>query len=246
MLVQDVVAEAFRLRQLWHPSRHRILRVRPEVADSSRVNRLGEKPAEAHWQHFEPTAFLYAYTAFNSLYTYDWQLSMHASGEEAVERGGKEEKRINRFIGFTLEQAEHQTYFLDRLRAIAPSSGRSVVEELDGLKPLPTLGKASHDLRPQVIAITRALYANERRNVREDAKVLFKAVYRTRCNIFHGRKTVLDLADDNPQLVRIGIFRQMIVALIDTFFYKVNKLRGWDTFFEAHLRDTVSEQPGMQ
>lgn len=241
MLAQDVVEEAFRLRQLWDPSRHQILRYRPEVADSSRVDRLTEKPTEAQWQHFEPTAFLYAYTAFNSLYTYDWQLSMQASGEEAVERGGKEERRINRFIEFTLEHAEHQTCFLERLRAITPSSGRSVIEELEGLKPLPTRGEVLDDLRPHVIAITRALYANGRRNVREDAKVLFKAVYRTRCNIFHGRKSVLDLADDNPQLVRIGIFRQMIVALIDTFFYKVNKLRGWDTFFEVYLGATVSQ-----
>jgi len=79
-------------------------------------------------------------------------------------------------------------------------------------------------------------------NIVSDAKTLFRAVYIVRCNIFHGRKRVLDLAQDYPQLVRIGVFREVIVVLIDTFFSKVSSRRPWGTFFEGRLGGALSRR----
>lgn len=238
MLAHEVVQEAFRLRQLWDPSRHRILRYPPEV-----VEEIEERsPREPLWQEFEPTAFLYAYTALNNLYTFNWFESTDSVLGHAVEAEGRELDNLKQFISFVLEDEEQRRYFVEGIRAVVPKSGGSLVEVLKGLYPFPDSEGNLTSLREDVIAISQRLISDEAlKNIVPDVKVLFKAVYIVRCNIFHGRKGVLDLANDHPQLVRIGVFRQMIVALIDTFFSKVrSQYPYWDTYFEGHLGETVS------
>lgn len=241
MLAREVVEEAFRLRQLWDPSRHRILRRPPDIAEQIHA-RSGK---ELLWQEFEPTAFLYAYTALNSLYSYDWNQSLISISSPAIETSGRERQKINRFIDFTLADDEQKRYFLERLRGITPKGKGSIVDAMEGLYPFPEPDGSPSTLREDVISIVKRITTGAPQgDILLDAKILFKAVYIVRCNIFHGRKGVLDLANDHPQLVRIGVFRQMIVALIDTFFTKAqNRYPLWDPFFDGRLGESVSRTP---
>ena len=43
------------------------------------------------------------------------------------------------------------------------------------------------------------------------------------------------------QLERISIYRQIILALLDTFFYKVKKHKGWNPFFDGFILNKFDE-----
>jgi len=96
---------------------------------------------------------LYAYTAFNTLYTYDWNESLLSSYGQAIEAEGRERRKINSFIDFTLQNDDQQVEFLEGLRAIVPTSGRTLVEEMHGLLPFTDSDGNLKTLRTEVIMI---------------------------------------------------------------------------------------------
>src|SRR5690606_11096141 len=69
-------------------------------------------------------------------------------------------------------------------------------------------------------------------SILSNTESVLQAIYEVRCNLFHGSKSVLYLASDDPQLLRIATFRRFLIALVDTFFAKVYRLKGWNPYFE--------------
>lgn len=243
MLAREIVEEAYKLRKLWEPSRHGILRQQADLRPEHQSSR-SQRPA---WRAFEPTAFLYAFTAFNSLYVIDWSASLDRDIYGVVELSGGEEKKIKKFVDFTLAGESGQRYFIDRLMDVTPRDGRSLTEVMEGLLVFRDRNGSPNNLREEIVEATKRLGPTlPAQTLIADSKALMKGVYEVRCNIFHGRKSVLDLSDGDPQMVRIGAFRQIMVALLDTFFSKVNQQRHWNPYFEGFLTDEIAPRAGDQ
>lgn len=235
MSVSLLLEESFKLRSLWNPERHRIRRVPLDPAKGTRNTRS----MESLWEEFEPTAFLYAYMAFNTLYVIDWERTLNL-GDVVEASVGYEIGRINRFIDFTLSNEEAAASFVQRVRRIAPAGNMSLIGELQRLEPFPQTKYVPAGLERRIVTATQAILSeNPNADLVADTKEIFRGVYEVRCNIFHGRKAVLDLAQDHPQMIRIGIFREFTVALLDTFFLKVRQVRGWSPYFEGSLDELV-------
>lgn len=237
-MAMEVVQEAYGLRELWEPSRHGILRQPSSLGPNPQT----APPQRQAWKPFEPTAFLYAFTAFNSLYIVDWDASLTPNSYGVLEHSGDEERKIKKFVDYTLIGEPEQRFFINRFRAVGPIKGKPLIKIMEDLLEFRNRDGSPSDLKAEIVTAAVRLGPNLPSDILiADAKALMKGVYQVRCNIVHGRKRVLDLTDHDPQVLRIAAFRQITVALLDTFFYKVKRSRPWDAHPEIYEVDETAQ-----
>src|SRR5690606_6145650 len=129
---------------------------------------------ESVWEEFEPTAFLYAYMAFNTLYVIDWEQTLNL--RDVVEVSVSYELgRINTFIDFALSDEEAAASFVQRVRKIAPAGSLSLIGELQRLEPFPQKKHLPEGLERRIVSATQAILSeNPSSNLVAGTKEIFR------------------------------------------------------------------------
>ncbi len=194
----------------------------------------------ASWQAYSPSRFIYAFFTFNSIYSYDWSLSFQVKEIhewERVTNANGEEVRLTeteqfcQLLNFYYDQLGDYTPPLfacslqatfDLFGVTDPGEALKGIniayedEQLKGLRKkfpnnLKLISLASTDFATHKNALRRAL--------------LF--IYSVRCNIFHGRKTALEM-DEPGQQSRLLIYSAILIAA-NSLLFEVAKQApiGW-------------------
>lgn len=188
------------------------------------------------WQEFTPSRFIYTFFTFNTLYTIDWEESF-AKGElisyddEDYPKKTKDEKlsdgnRYHRYVDFCFSDKKfvriYSEFFFDFIGQTY--SKEEITKSLEKIKPDDS---SSGTIKTQEFidsfreAWDKILNAN---TLKEGyCRRIITFIYKIRCNIFHGSKTIKEM-HDRAQKKRIDIYTVFMIAINQMVFSYINYL----------------------
>lgn len=195
----------------------------------------GVREGSGDWGLFWPSYFIYSYFTFNSIYTTDWSKSItenalsewstYIDGEERENSVG-DAKRIRGLINFAYDVLDieapglYMLYLRERVREIINPEA-----ELLKINPDRYTSNLINGFREKfsLVLNDRSLtISNHRKSVQD----LLYFVHLVRCNVFHGRKTTLQMMDSGQQ-TRLRIYAAIMESANELFFLAMERKIGW-------------------
>jgi hypothetical protein len=185
------------------------------------------------WKPYRPTRFIYSFFTFNSLYSIDWNKSLER--RMLISHDGdntSEAERYHKYIDFCFQNSD----FVERYGSFVyeyVTSEFSVAEILQeftriNVDKTPNGGIYTQDFIDRFY--DACVDCLERRNFnKRNCLMMVKFIYKIRCNIFHGTKTLKELYDINQQR-RIEIYTAIIIAVNQMVFSYLAYLAAGDKF----------------
>lgn len=184
------------------------------------------------WQDFTPSRFIYAYFTFNTIYSWDWKTSFelgHLVGWKKKSNGHSlsEEEQLKNYVRFcsdTLAPDSSKIFglcFVDACKVMGLSDPADKMTELD----ITNADKKLKKLEDQMPVLVQRLYEGELPSEQfyTSACHVLKFIYGVRCNLFHGRKTHVEMLDGKQQ-ERLLVYAALLVATNGLLFDVTEKL----------------------
>lgn len=201
------------------------------------------------WSFFKPSEFVYAFFAFNSFYSIDWDESakeqkvikweLSKKGDDKG-KGKTESQKISemrKFIYYSYvndsmsdkEKGDAKTKLASRLseKLIHYLEG-NIIDTIHCLNGIVTDINIDENKKGRFIAKFRGLLYNEFKgkkfNDALDTILIF--VFSVRNNIFHGTKSVIDMMDGGQQ-IRLQIYTAILLSINEMLFEAVEIRFNW-------------------
>lgn len=211
---------------------------------------------KGEWTLFEPPKFIYAFFAFNSFYSIDWQLSVGKQSLVKYDRRNYpdekgEYKKFYHMHDFIFHDGSNETdtnLFSKRIndflsRCTVSTTGEDAIQLLKEVVP----DKKPHEKwKP---GVNQNMIDNFRHGFnrivqcrcqgeefKTDLRNVIFFIYQIRNNIFHGTKTILMMMKKDPQARRIGIYSAILLALNETLFDAIER------DFHSWKRDQIDDR----
>lgn len=211
----------------------------------------GIKDSNREWQLFWPSSFVYSYFTFNSIYTTDWSESVKEDRllewtPTFIDDGGQEQKvgeskKMRGLLKFAYgvldqEAAEiYSGYLRDKLSGV-----KNPEAELQHMYPDRETKNDADKFRTNFSKVFKGEQMTTAQH-RDAVEVLLRFVYKVRCNVFHGRKTTVQMME-GKQRIRLRIYAAIIEAANELFFYAMEKKMEWQRPVYALERRTGSRR----
>jgi hypothetical protein len=189
---------------------------------------------ENNWRVFTPTRFIYAFFTFNRIYGFDWQSSIidkHKAIRWSRNENGKYPKeviQIKDYLTYVNTQLLPETplFFAKELRRILDLFG--IYDPVTTLKNA-DLVNASKETEKICRHLDFVLQGTQDPEIFfQSAYYLLRFVYRVRCNVFHGSKTVVHMLNTEQQK-RLSIYSALLIAANSLLFLVAKKSNiGWN------------------
>lgn len=182
------------------------------------INKTDKNTLKEYWEEYFPTHFIYVFFAFNSLYNVDWEQSCKTGeleGEEYMIELRDEPTKHEMYLDFCFQNSEFVNLYKGLF--IKMILGGNTKEEIDKI-----LSTIKPDSLPKS-RLSRKKYINDFINRIDDliyrgkfdkdsVSFILKFLYKVRCNVFHGSKTVEDMQDEGQQN-RFEVYASIIIAI---------------------------------
>ena len=198
-----------------------------------------------NWTLFEPSKFIYAFFAFNSFYSIDWDTSsanQDITKWEYIKNTDSnlsETQKINKLIKFvhdsllgkntpqySIEQKKQVSLIIaDRLNSNVNISIENTKEILSTITVDPRINEYRKEKFIEDIEHLLNHNLNGKQLTDALSNVLY-FVFIVRNNIFHGSKTVLEMMNHN-QRDRLNIYSQILLAFNDLLFDAIENRFEW-------------------
>lgn len=183
------------------------------------------------WEPYVPTHFIYAFFSFNTLYNINWTDSLTYGHVRSQPSRMSEQEKIARYLSFCCKEKDFLQKYKDFfIRYLTMHHSPAVI--IDELAKIQVDGRYSNGsvTNPQAIlkfrnackdCLIRGMFE------KEIIERIIEFVYKIRCNVFHGTKTMQDM--NNPsQQIRLDIYSSFIVAINQMIFSYLEYKRGDD------------------
>jgi len=218
------------------------------------------------WSLFEPSKFVYAFFAFNSFYSFDWEESAkqerlvrwELQWDKNTERKSESQKigEIRKFICSTSVNDSLKNDELARAKeelalTLSKKMGQyleedvpSTLKSLEGIVTDDNIGQAYKERF--IIKFAHLLNAQLVGKEFNDAlDTILKFVFQVRNNIFHGTKTVLQMMDQE-QRIRLQVYTAILLSINEMLFEAIEKRFKWskkqiDTDLEKETMKRVAK-----
>lgn len=194
------------------------------------------------WQSFIPTYFIYSYFTFNTLYNIDWSESLKR-GFLWNGRKGYEEIKQSNYLYFCFEDGEfvdlYKHFFIDFV--IKSNKGINIIDELSKIK-VDEYWHGSIKKQLDIDIFVRACKdVFEQKNFnRDNVIIIIDFIYKIRCNIFHGEKTIKELYDQE-QMKRLLIYATILIAINQMVFSYIDYLLDDDIHTIKNYNKLIKE-----
>lgn len=202
------------------------------------------------WSLFEPSKFVYAFFAFNSFYSIDWDESAKEqklikwefikNGDSDKGAGKTESQKISEMRKFICntnvndsmvgkEKEDAKTNFATRLseklKNYLEENATQTIESLSGIE---TDINIDDIMKQKFIAAFENLLNDQLKGKKfNDAlDTTLKFVFSVRNNIFHGTKTVIDMMGSGQQ-TRLQIYTAILLSINEMLFEAVENRFKW-------------------
>ena len=167
---------------------------------------------------YEPTFFLYNFFAFNTIFNINWDES-RKEGVVIEQKKGSESDRINHLIHFCFDSKAFWDPFWETFVEIvtAKYSVQRIVGSLENIDP--TGGKIDEDVTQSFKSACK-LVLTKQGFTEENLKNVFSFIYKVRCNIVHGTKSMRHM-ENEQQRARIQIYSYFIIGLLHMLFMRL-------------------------
>jgi len=199
------------------------------------------------WKLFEPSQFIYAYFAFNSFYSINWEDSITkqeiikweiTSEDNNNNENISESKKISSFIQFIYNS------FVDESLSSEEKENSKQVISLDFSSKLKKRLKdkvnfdlydiivdinINEEMKRRIINKYNALVNTELigKKFRRALNTVLLFIYNVRNNIFHGTKNIIQMMD-NQQRNRLYIYTSIILTINEMLFDAIEKRINWE------------------
>jgi|GEM_PF-547544 len=211
------------------------------------------------WTFFEPSKFVYAFFAFNSFYSIDWEMSVRRERVCSWEyrrdsnENLKEMDKIDKLISFIYNSilysktddlnAGHDRWVSQKVSAkMASYIGIESEKIFEILENINLDSRIKSETKSRFIFSLNQILKNEviDENIKDSLSNVLKFVFLVRNNIFHGSKTVIEMMNKN-QSARLNIYTHIIIALNDLLFESIETRFKWnrkqvDEDFDGNIR----------
>jgi hypothetical protein len=195
-----------------------------------------KEAGQTAWTDFTPSRFIYAFFTFNSIYSFDWEkcfsekesITWSADEAERVPSEDSQFKAYLRYMASALKPDAHVIFSKELSCRLTEYGIHQPTEELREVN-LVNATKKLKNLARQLPGEFRKLASG---TAKEDdfypsACTLFSFVYGVRCNLFHGRKTTVQLLEPAQQR-RLLIYTAVLIAGNSLLFKAAEKATiGW-------------------
>jgi len=186
------------------------------------------------WQPYIPTHFVYAFLTFNTLYNFDWEQSLQR-GELCEFDELNERDKIYKYISFCCGDKNfcriYKTFFL---RYVTQCYCKEKI--LEEFEKITSDSWIKDGLLQGFLQVCQECLAGQL-NLYIVNKIAF-FIYKIRCNLFHGKKTLEDLKNEEQQ-TRLEIYSMFLIAINQMIFsyleYKKSG-NGIENSFDSLLR----------
>ena len=196
------------------------------------------------WHEFLPSRFVYSFFTFNTLYAIDWKESL-AKGElvcyddEDYPRKSENERfseanRYHRYIDFCFSDREFVKVYEEFFFAFIGQTfdTRDILRELGNIR---VDEKSSGAIKKKYFIRNFydacALTLNSKTLDIDNCRTILTFIYKIRCNIFHGTKTLKELHNKSQQK-RIDIYTVFLIAINQMVFSYIDYLIYEDITYE--------------
>jgi len=220
IMPQDLKIELSKILALHEAS----LRMEHAIRESMRKN--------DPWKDFAPSRFIYAFFAFNTIYSWDWESSFKANAPTRWEKKANdhypdEEEQFKGYVRFCDASLGADTVrcfqrrFAQACEIMGLSDPSSHMTRLD----VTNADKKLKKLKDQMPELVKRLHEGtvQPRGFHSTASHVLKFVYGVRCNLFHGRKKHVQMLDPEQQ-VRLLVYAALLAAANGLLFDVVAKL----------------------
>lgn len=224
-------------------------RLRAVHQESAQLNHAIKCKGE--WQSYLPTHFIYAFFTFNTLYNIDWSESLEKGRAWNTGSDNTEKAKIKQYFAFCCQDEdflwEYGKFFvkfvlrhydinemLDVFDKIEPDDDRKIGGSLKD-RDIENFHNAFHCCFKEGIINKETLYD------------IVWLIYKVRCNLFHGVKTLEDLNSLEHQK-KLDIYSVFIIAINQMVFSYLNYLDGRELDMEEadELIHLLKWKPGQR
>ena len=173
------------------------------------------------WRSYSPTRFLYSFFAFNALYSVNWGTSLNL-GKLYYYKGRDytESYKFGKYLDFCFEDSNFVDIYSEFFYNYVTTNFRvdRILKELNEIK---LDNKFTGNIYDEDFILEFQGACEDclkgRHFNKENCQVIVNFIYKIRCNIFHGVKTLAELHDKSQQK-RIEIYTDIIVAINQMIF----------------------------
>jgi hypothetical protein len=185
------------------------------------------------WDLFEPTRFVYAFFAFNMIYSIDWELSIEKGKILKCEKNNFAKNQFEFLIEFI--NSQNKTLFEIALEKLdAKRELYSIMSEMNFDK---NSDKKNHRNTGNKIAkdflIASEKFSNNETLDKDDHFDLLQMSYAVRNNLFHGEKKAHQMKEQGHRN-RLFHYANIILATNESFFevmknkYNYRRMEDWE------------------
>ena len=183
------------------------------------------------WEPYIPTHFIYAFFTFNTLYNIDWDKSLNCGDLRNWHKSKTEHEKISSYIDFCCQDdcflKDYKVFFIKYV-----TRKYNYSEILEELKCIEMDRRYSNGAINNTTLISNfnnacSLCLTEDVFDQEAIDTIIRFVYKIRCNLFHGVKTMEDLKYPSQQK-RLEIYSSFVVAINQMVFSYLEYLKGDD------------------
>lgn len=172
------------------------------------------------WESYKPTRFIYAFFSFNTLYSINWPMTLKQGRLYYFNHDYKEWEQYTHFIDFCFRDKEfveiYEEFFFNYVTT--NNTVNKIKSELEGIKIDERYTGNIFDQEFIDSFYEACVDCLERRNFnKSNCLTIVKFIYKIRCNIFHGAKTLKELHDKSQQR-RILIYTDILIAINQMLF----------------------------
>jgi len=183
------------------------------------------------WEPYIPTHFIYSFFTFNTLYNIDWKLSLERRNLYNFNSAPTEENKYDLYLDFCCNEKEddflieYKDFFIRYVTA--NFSPDYILEELKKIQLDRKYSRGGIKRQKQIDDFITACEKCLKGNClsKDILKCIIDFIYKIRCNLFHGVKTMQDLQSEHQQ-IRLNIYSTFIVAINQMVFSYLECLRG--------------------
>lgn len=208
------------------------------------------------WEVYYPTHFIYAFFVFNTLYSIDWEQSFEAGDitkvpkREVIDYEGKkhmveerETTKQQKYLDFCTKDDRfvqlYKRFFIKMI--LGKQNNDDIHESLSHISPKVIKGKAKANkeyIKKFTDIIDELVFEGKIDRKRIDKMLDF--VYKVRCNVFHGSKTVEDMQEFWQQ-ERLDIYASIVIALNQMVFSYLDYLIEGEAVLVKSLKGLYKE-----
>lgn len=179
------------------------------------------------FRRFTPTSFVYAFFEFNVLYNYKWEESLNTNSLIFYDDDAEpykdnewtpEKEKIGKFIRFCFSNTsfvkQYRSSFLTIL--LHRYNEDEIIEAIHTITPDQFISE--NDKEEFTNACINLLDDERSGDFQKNLRICIFFIYKIRCKVFHGKKTIRDIEDDVNQRIKLTIYFYFIIALCQMFF----------------------------